>query len=228
MVGGGILEKVYFTILVERVGRSWILRTIRLRSYACSSPAAGVLDWRTSDNTRGTGFASKPAGCPDIANGPRLLARELNSGPIESNQLRRLGTHVLSIDQRVTSDGFAQLGYFRIDHDAEKKNTESRATDYRVDVNRLRPIGQSNPASGQKFADIDQPIQDQENRVEAGRSLRTDRFDWAKTCDLKQRFSAMGGFLSEFFKMGRRRMRRVDHAAVPLVTGVRNSVRDCV
>ena len=187
-----------------------------------------MLDSRSSYRTRGTGFASKPAGRTDIANAPRLLARELNSGLIESNQLRQLGAHVLSIDQRVASDGFAELGYFRMDDDAEEKNIESRVTDYPVDVNRLRPNGQSNPEFGQKFADIDQPIQDQENRVEAGRSLTTDPFDWAKTCDLKQRFSAMGGFLSERFQMGRRRMRRVDRAAVPLVMGARNSVRDGV
>ncbi len=193
--------------------------------FSFTSPGAGVLDWRTSYRTRGTGFAIKPEGRSDIANAPRLPSREFNLGPIDSNQVRQLGTHVLSLDHRISADWFAQLAYFRMDHDAEAKNTESRATDYRVDVNRLLPNGQTNPKFGQKFADIDQQIQYQDNRVEDVRFLTTYKFEWAKAFDLKQRFSAIGGFRPERFEMWQRRMRRVDNPLVPLVTDARNIVR---
>ena len=193
--------------------------------YSFATPGLGVLDWRTSYRTRGTGFAIKPEGRGDIANSPRLPSREFNLGPIDAHQIRQLGTHVLSLDHRFSADWFAQLAYFRMDHDAEAKNTESRATDHRIDVNRLLPNGQVNPKFGQKFADIDQQIQYQDNRVEDVRFLTTYKFDWAKAFDLKQRFSVIGGFRPERFEMWQRRMRRVNNPAVPLVTDARNIVR---
>ncbi|WP_414664661.1 TonB-dependent siderophore receptor [Horticoccus sp. 23ND18S-11] len=193
--------------------------------YSFTSPAAGVLDWRTSYRTRGTGFAIKPEGRSDIANSPRLPSREFNLGPIDSNQVRQLNNNVLYVDHRINDAWFAQLAYFRMDHDAEAKNTESRATDYRVDVNRLLPNGQLNPKFGKVFADIDQQIQYQDNRVEDVRFLTTYKFDWKKAFDLKQRLSFIGGFRPERFEMWQRRMRRVNNAAVPLVTDARNIVR---
>lgn len=193
--------------------------------YSFTSPAAGVLDWRTSYRTRGTGFAIKPEGRSDIANSPRLPSREFNLGPIDSNQVRQLNNNVLYLDHRINADWFAQVAYFRMDHDAEAKNTESRATDYRVDVNRLLPNGQPNPKFGKVFADIDQQIQYQDNRVEDVRVLTTYKFDWKKAFDLKQRFSVIGGFRPERFEMWQRRMRRVNNPAVPLVTDARNIVR---
>ncbi len=193
--------------------------------YSFTSPAAGVLDWRTSYRTRGTGFAIKPEGRDDIPNSPRLPSREFNLGPIDSKQVRTLGSNVLYLDHRINDDWFAQLAYFRMDHDAEAKNTESRATDYRIDVNRLLPNGQPNPKFGVPFADIDQQIQYQDNRVEDVRFLTTYKFEWEKAFDLKQRLSVIGGFRPERFEMWQRRMRRVNNAAVPLVTDARNIVR---
>lgn len=193
--------------------------------FSFASPGAGVLDWRTSYRTRGPGFAIKPEGRTDIANSPRLPSREFNLGPIDSNQIRQLGTHVISLDHRFSDVWFAQLAYFRMDHDAEARNTESRATDHRIDVNRLLPNGQTNPKFGQRFADIDQQIQYQDNRVEDVRLLTTYKFEWAKAFDLKQRFSVIAGYRPERFEMWQRRMRRVDNPLVPLVTDARNIVR---
>ncbi len=193
--------------------------------FSFTSPGAGVLDWRTSYRTRGTGFAIKPEGRSDIANSPRLPSREFNLGPIDSNQVRELGTHVFYVDHRISPDWFVQVAYFRMDHDAEAKNTESRATDRRIDVNRLLPNGQLNPKFGIAFADIDQQIQYQDNRVEDVRFLTTYKFDWPKAFDLKQRFSMIGGFRPERFEMWQRRMRNVANPLVPLVTDARNIVR---
>lgn len=193
--------------------------------YSFTSPAAGVLDYRTAYRTIGTGFAIKPEGRTDIANSPRLPSRAFNLGPTDADQVRQLGSNVLYLDHRINKDWFAQLAYFRMDHDAEALNTESQAANHYIDVNRLLPTGAANPKFGQKFSDIDQQIQYQDNRVEDVRFLTTYKFDWAKAFDLKQRFSMIGGFRPERFEMWQRRMRRVNNPAVPLVTDARNTVR---
>lgn len=193
--------------------------------FSFATPGVGVLDWRTSYRTRGTGFAIKPEGRPEIPGSARLPSREFNLGPVDANQVRTLGSNVLYLDHRFNPDWFAQLAYFRMDHDAEAKNTESRATDYRIDVNRLLPNGQANPKFGVPFADIDQQIQYQDNRVEDVRFLTTYKFDAPRAFDLRQRLSVIGGYRPERFEMWQRRMRRVNNPAVPLVTDARNIVR---
>lgn len=193
--------------------------------FSTGAPQAGVLDWRASYRTRGTGFAINPEGRSDIAGFPRLPSREFNLGPIDANQLRSLGFHALYIDHRINNDWFAQLAYFRMDHDAEARNTESRASEYRIDVNRLLPNGQINPKFGVPFADVDQQIQYQDNRVEDIRMLTTYKFELPKIMDLSQRFSLIGGFRPERFEMWQRRMRRVNNPAVPNVNNDANRVR---
>lgn len=193
--------------------------------FAPGMASAGVLDWRASYRTRGTGFGIKPGGRSDITNFPRLPSREFNLGPNDADQIRELNYHAIYVDHRVTANWFAQVGYFRMDHDAEARNTESRGGEMRIDVNRVLPNGQANPKFGVPFADLDQQIQYQDNRVEDARVLTTYKFDLPKAFDLKQRFSAIGGFRPERFEMWQRRMRRVNNPAVPNVNNDANRVR---
>jgi hypothetical protein len=194
-------------------------------AFAPAIASAGVLDYRAAYRTRGTGFGIKPEGRGDIANFPSLPRREFNLGPNDADQIRVLNYHAIYIDQRITNDWFAQLGYFRMDHDAEARNTESRGGERRVDVNRLLPNGQSNPKFGVPFADVDQNIQYQDNRVEDIRLLTTYKFDLPKAFDLKQRFSFIGGFRPERFEMWQRRMRWLNNPAQRNVNNVANQVR---
>ena len=194
-------------------------------AYAPAIPSAGVLDYRAAYRTRGTGFGIKPEGRDDIPRFPRLPSREFNLGPNDADQIRELNYHAIYLDQRITRDWFAQLGYFRMDHDAEARNTESRGANHYIDVNRLLPNGQANPKFGVPFADVDQNIQYQDNRVEDVRLLTTYKFDLPRAFDLKQRLSVIGGFRPERFEMWQRRMRWVNNPAQPNVNNVANQVR---
>jgi outer membrane receptor protein involved in Fe transport len=194
-------------------------------AYAPAIPSAGTQDYRWAYRSRGTGFAIKPEGRSDIAQFPRLPSRKFNLGPNDADQIRALGYHAVYLDQRVTRDWFAQLAYFRMDHDAEARNTESLAGNHYIDVNRFLPNGQANPKFGVPFSDIDQNIQYQDNRVEDVRLLTTYKFELPKFLDLKQRFSVIGGFRPERFEMWQRRMRWINNPAVPNVNNVANQLR---
>ncbi len=194
-------------------------------AYAPAIPSAGVQDYRWAYRSRGTGFNIKPEGRSDIAQFPRLPSREFNLGPNDADQIRALNYHAVYIDQRLTRDWFAQLAYFRMDHDAEARNTEGRGTTNYVDVNRFLPNGQTNPKFGVPFADVDQNIQYQDNRVEDIRLLTTYKFDLPRVFDLKQRFSVIGGFRPERFEMWQRRMRWLNNPAQPNVNNVANQFR---
>ncbi len=194
-------------------------------AYAPAIPSAGTLDYRWAYRSRGTGFSIKPEGRTDIAQFPRLPSRKFNLGPNDADQVRELNYHAFYIDQRLTRDWFAQLAYFRMDHDAEARNTEARASNHYIDVNRFLPNGQPNPKFGVPFSDVDQNIQYQDNRVEDVRLLTTYKFDLPRVLDLKQRFSVIGGFRPERFEMWQRRMRWINNPAQPNVNNVANQFR---
>jgi outer membrane receptor protein involved in Fe transport len=193
--------------------------------YIPSLPAAGVQDWRLSYRTRGTGIPIAPDGRGDIANFPRLPSRDFNLGPNNSDFHNNFRSRAIYVDQRLTADWFAQLAWAGFDQDTGSHNTETLATDYRVDVNRVLPDGRPNPKFGVRFADADQTLQYQDNTIDEVRLLSTYKLEWKKAFDLRQRFAVIGSYRPETFEMWQRRWRRLDNTAVPNVNDVRNQLR---
>ena len=84
-----------------------------------------------------------------------------------------------------------------MDFGPSTENNENVGNDYRVDVNRLLPNGQSNPNVGKLYADVAQSRQYQDNSVNDIRILSTYKFEvprvFGREINLKQRFAVIGG-----------------------------------
>lgn len=198
--------------------------------YNLSAPQNGILNYVGNQyRTAGTGFRMPWDGRTDIPNFARLPSKSFNLGPADAYSERTLNTWSVYLDHRVTENWFAQLAYQSVVYGPITPITEGAGGEYRIDVNRLLPNGQSNPNVGKAYADVTQSKQYQENLQKDIRLLTTYKFDvpqlFGWNIDLKQRFSLIGGFRFDRFELTQSSIRWVNNPAVPNPTDGRNQIK---
>jgi hypothetical protein len=194
--------------------------------FNTTMPDNGVLNYRGNQyRSRGLGYQMPWNGRSDIPNFARPPSKEFNLGPADATMKRVLNYRAIYLDHRFTPDLFAQIAYIRHDFGPVTGVTESLASEYRIDVNRLLPNGQPNPNVGKAYADIEQSSQYQANLVDEVRFLSSYGFAKKEWLDMKQRFSLIGGWRLDRFNMWQRRWVWANNPAVPNLTSSANRIR---
>lgn len=148
----------------------------------------------------GLGFQIPWEGRPDLPNFKPGVSKEFFLGPADAKIDRDFNAQSYWIDHRFSSNLYVQLGIVKNDGDPFYDYTDQLPGDYRIDVNRLLPNGQTNPNFGKAYSDFGQTFQYQQDKVREYKAAGTYRFALPRLFDLKQRFSMNVGWRRTTFE----------------------------
>ncbi len=142
----------------------------------------------------GLGYQIPWGGRPDVhPNFHPGFSKSFRMGPIDNIADRDNNTMILTLDHRFTQNLHLQLTYLQSDVDPTTLYAQGLPGDYRIDVNRLLPNGQSNPNFLKAYSEFGQNSQYQQNFNRTFQLTTNYSFEVPKWFGLKQRFNLNGG-----------------------------------
>ncbi|MEO6567598.1 MAG: TonB-dependent receptor [Opitutaceae bacterium] len=163
--------------------------------------------------TNGLGFQIPWAGRPEFANFKPGMDKKFFLGPADAIADRDLNARAVTLDHRFTPNLFAQIQWTSSDVDPVALYSQGLPGDYRIDVNRLLPTGETNPNFGKAYSEFGQNSQYQQNGVEEARFIVNYSFEQPRWFGMKQRFVVNGGWRQDLYEAWSRAWRRTNNIA---------------
>ena len=148
-------------------------------------PLRRVQDYRWAYRSRGTGFNIKPEGRADIAQFPACPRASSTSAPMTPTKSAALNYHAFTSTSASRRTGSPSSAYSAWITTREAVTPRAAARPITSMSTNSSPTASETPNFGVPFADVDQNIQYQDNRVEDFRLLTTYKFELPKFLDLK-------------------------------------------
>lgn len=128
-----------------------------------SQAALGIVNWRGSFQTTGTGLRILPEGRPAVARFPSIPSREFSLQPPDAYGDTNYHSWTFYLEHRFQAGIIAQAAF---NHQDQSRLGNFRVWDqHRIDVNTVLPNGQPNPNFGKAFADVQPQKTLQENTL---------------------------------------------------------------
>lgn len=128
-----------------------------------SQAALGIVNWRGSFQTTGTGLRILPEGRPVINRFPSIPSREFSLQPPDAYGDTNYHSWTFYLEHRFKAGIIAQAAF---NHQDQSRLGNFRVWDqHRIDVNTVLPNGQPNPNFGKAFADVQPQKTLQENTL---------------------------------------------------------------
>lgn len=125
--------------------------------------ALGIVNWRGSFQTTGTGLRILPEGRPAVARFPAIPSREFSLQPPDAYGDTNYHSWTFYLEHRFKAGIIAQAAF---NHQDQSRLGNFRVWDqHRIDVNTVLPNGQPNPNFGKAFADVQPQKTLQENTL---------------------------------------------------------------
>jgi hypothetical protein len=175
--------------------------------------------------TIGLGYQIPWEGRPDLPNFKPGVSKKFFLGPADAKIDRDFNAQSFWLDHRFSSNLYLQLGIVKNDGDPFYDYTDQLPGDYRIDVNRLLPNGQTNPNFGKAYSDFGQSFQYQQDKVREYKAAGTYKFEVRRFFDLKQRFSLNAGWRRTTFEAKNAAWRWANNPANADVNNAVNQLR---
>ena len=131
--------------------------------YDPSRSALGIVNWRGSFQSTGTGLRMLPDGRPTVARFPALPSTEFSLQPPDAYGDTNYHSWTFYLEHRFPVGVIAQAAF---NHQDQSRLGNFRVWDqHRIDVNTVLPNGQPNPYFGKAFADVQPQRTLQENTL---------------------------------------------------------------
>ena len=173
----------------------------------------------------GLGYQIPWEGRTDLPNFRPGVSKDFFLGPADATIDRDFNMQSYWIDHRFSQNLYVQLGIVKNDGDPFYSYTDQLPGDYRIDVNRLLPTGQTNPNFGKAYSDHGQTFQYQQDKVREYKAAGTYRFEIPRFFDLKQRFSLNTGWRRTTFEAKNAAWRWSNNPASADVNNAMNQLR---
>ena len=132
--------------------------------YDPSQPSLGIVNWRGSFQSTGTGLRILPEGRPAVARFPAIPSREFSLQPPDAYGDTNYHSWTFYLEHRFSAGIIAQVAF---NHQDQSRLGNFRVWDqHRIDVNTVLPNGQPNPNFGKAFADVQPQRTLQENTLD--------------------------------------------------------------
>jgi len=128
-----------------------------------SQASRGIVNWRGSFQTTGTGLRILPEGRPAVARYPAIPSREFSLQPPDAYGDTNYHSWTFYLEHRFPAGIIAQAAF---NHQDQSRLGSFRVWDqHRIDVNTVLPNGQPNPNFGKAFVDVQPQKTLQENTL---------------------------------------------------------------
>ena len=132
--------------------------------YDPNQPALGIVNWRGSFQTTGTGLRMLPEGRAAVARFPALPSREFSLQPPDAYGDTNYHSWTFYLEHRFGAGIIAQAAF---NHQDQSRLGNFRVWDqHRIDVNTVLPSGAPNPNFGKAFVDVQPQRTLQENTLD--------------------------------------------------------------
>lgn len=172
--------------------------------------------------TSGLGYQIPTHGRPDLpqqypggANFHPGLAKDFRLGPIDNIADRDNNTRFVMLEHRFTPNLYSMVGWVGSDVDPATLYAQGHPGDYRIDVNRLLPNGQTNPNFRKAYSEFGQNSQYQQNGNEEYIWMGNYNFTIPRFFDMKQRINANVGYREGRYEAWNRAWRWVNNPNQP-------------
>ncbi len=129
-----------------------------------SQPNLGIVNWRGSFQTTGTGLRMLPEGRAAVARFPALPSREFSLQPPDAYGDTNYHSWTFYLEHRFSAGVIAQAAF---NHQDQSRLGNFRVWDqHRIDVNTVLPSGAPNPNFGKAFVDVQPQRTLQENTLD--------------------------------------------------------------